>query len=152
MPAPAAKLSLLRRVILAEAAWDEQSAAWARVIPHDFPGDYAAHLLEMVRSGEARLVQIRTEESGPVGFIVYSIEVVHACPPELVVVAASGRDGRDLTAELDHAIHALAEQHHCRTVRFHTMRPGLIHKAGSLGYRISEVILRKEILPHVQEK
>lgn len=144
MSASVSKLELLARVVLEPALWDAHADAWARLIPHDFPGSHAENLLDLVTRGAAQLCRLVTP-SGCVGFVVFDVEESKGCPPELVILAASGRDGTDLTEAMGPAFERIGAKHGCRTIRFHTMRPGLIKKARSLGYRVSEVIMRRDL-------
>lgn len=140
---PCAKIRLLTRYVLRPAQWDENAAAWSKTIPHDFPGDFAALLKRKVQEGSWAVRQV--ERAGfPVGFVVYDVETVHECPPELVIVAMAGRDGSDMSEEICPVLFSLARELECKTVRFHTMRAGLIAKAEKLGFRVSEIILRAD--------
>lgn len=63
---------------------------------------------------------------------------------EGVVVAAAGRvPGVDLTALMMPVIEKMFEG--CQSVRVHTARPGLGRKLVGMGYRVAELVLRKEI-------
>lgn len=63
---------------------------------------------------------------------------------EGVVVAAAGRvAGVDLTAVMMPFIEGMF--HGCKSVRVHTARTGLGKKLVAMGYRVSEIIFRKEI-------
>jgi hypothetical protein len=139
----AAKVALLGAVMLRPCAWDASAEEWSRLIPHDWPGDHVSELREAVTRGEAKAVQIETER-GAVGFVVYYVDASFP-RPELVLMAAYGRDRLDLTAELLPQLETLAGRLGCASVRFHTMRPGLVAKAQAAGFHVSEVILRKAV-------
>lgn len=65
---------------------------------------------------------------------------------EFVIIAAKSRtaDGR-LTKECLPLIEKFAAENNCTSVRFGTMRAGLIEVSKNCGYRIGEIIMRKEI-------
>jgi hypothetical protein len=140
-----AKTALLAAFLLRPGVLDETAAAWSRQIPHDFPGDYSEHLRGLVSQGSAKVLDMVTPD-GRAGFIVYQVEQFN--PPELLVVAAFGRDRANLTAEFMPQIEALARRLGCATVRFHTMRPGLVSAGLGMGYSVSEIVMRKDVRSH----
>lgn len=128
---------------LVRAPWDEQAAAWSKLIPHDWPGENDKILAEAVAAGTAELFQV-TRDGKAVGIVV--TEVDHGFnPPELLVRAAYARDMKPCALELGDLLDGIAKSKGCGTVRFHTMRGGLIAKARAHGWQISEVILRKNV-------
>lgn len=139
------KMRLLSRYIMREGAWDDVADAWSHKIPHDFPGHYPTILEDMVVTSHCRLSKLsRAEDGQQIGFLVWRVEgePEHL---EFVIVAMFGRDGEDLTGEYAPQVESLARAQGCAGMRFHTMRPGLIKKAESHGYRVSEIILRKAL-------
>lgn len=126
------------------ANWDAQAEAWSRRIPRDVPGRYEEELAAKVSRGAAHLAHVETD-AGLAGIIVYSVARVGSERELLIIAAFGGQDRRDLTAEVLPEIEKLAVRMECKTVRFHTMRPGLIEKTTAQGFRISEVILRKTV-------
>lgn len=156
LPSPAAKLSLLARVILRPGLWDAQAAAWSRLIPHDAPGDYPQHWENLVNRGDAEIFDIlepaplnaKFVEPVRVGVLVVTI-CTEFPTPELILLGAFSSAKADLTIAAMPQIMQIARERGCKTVRFHTMRPGLIAKALTDGFTVSEVILRKDV-PHEQ--
>lgn len=144
MNAATAKLDLLAAAVLRPAMWDATAEAWSRLIPHDWPGDHAEELREMVVSGAAEMVEVHTA-AGHVGFVVYQVD--DSFPqPELIVVSAYGADTEhDLTSEVLPQLEKIARSAGCASIRFHTMRAGLIRKAMAEGWRVSEVLMRKDV-------
>ena len=139
-----AKTDLLARSLLRPGCFDGQAEAWAKRIPHDEPGDFAEFLRDRVANGSAQLADMVTDGQR-VGFCVYAV-VDLTGEQELVVIAAFGRaPARDLTAEFLPQIEVLARSEGCVSIRFHTMRPGLVSKAIRAGCRVSEVIIRKTV-------
>ncbi len=142
--AKTAKLALLGAFILRPAAWDARAEGWSRLLPHDWPGEHSAHLGEMVSTGRAQMLEL-LRDGERIGFLVYEIDRDFA-PPEFVILAAYSGDARvSVTAHCLPEIEATARAIGCATIRFHTMRPGLIARARAAGFRVSEVIARKDI-------
>jgi len=66
---------------------------------------------------------------------------------EFVIVAAIGKNGIfDITKEGLEVMEKYAIEKGCETLRFSTMRIGLVEKAKKYGYRIAEVICRKSLI------
>lgn len=140
MKASPAKLDLLASFVLRPSQWDGTAAKWASKIPTDSPGDLSAVLADEVEKGRAQVC--RVERHGiQVGFLVFSATERH----ELLVHAAFGRDGSDLLPDAFGIFDGLARMCECDVVRFHTMRPGLIRRAQADGFRVSEVIMRRDV-------
>ena len=95
---------------------------------------------------EGRLHGLAVTRAGrPVCHVLYRIEDV-ADGVELMIAAAGGREpGIDLTASLLPGLEALARRAGATHLRFHTRRPGLVRRAGRLGYRTAEIIMRKAV-------
>jgi hypothetical protein len=137
----AAKIAQLTRLVLRPGIWSERFHDQAHGIPHDEPCDLAEVIRAKIANGAARVAEIVTP-SGLVGFIVYSLAFNGR---ELVLVAGYGRDGRNLTDEIKPHAEALARSLGCSSLRFHTMRPGLVRAAVAAGYHVGEIILRKHL-------
>lgn len=138
-----ARPDLLAALALQPGTFGPAEAEAVARIPRDFPGDFVGHLQSLINSGEARVWNLCTPESTqPVGWIVATIEADTA---EFVILAAYGRDGRDLTVSFLPIIEQLASAEDCACVRFHTARPGLVKKALPLGYLVSEIVLRRRL-------
>jgi hypothetical protein len=134
------KLATLARLVLRPAQWDANAEGWSRLIPCDSPGDLSAKLREEVNAGRARVCHLK-RDGAKIGFVVFSADDRH----ELVIHGAFGSDGKNLVTELLPVVENLARQCECDTIRFHTMRPGLVRAAQNLGFRVSEVIMRKAV-------
>lgn len=140
----ASKIALLGAFILQPCHWDEQAEAWSRALPHDWPGSHAGVLAEAVKSGRASMLNI-THNGKRVGFIVYRIDRDFTLPEFEIIAAYSGEGRIDVTASCLDQLADLAAREGCASIRFHTMRPGLIAKAEAAGYRVSEVIMRRDV-------
>ena len=66
---------------------------------------------------------------------------------ELVVCNVGGEKNVDLIQAVFAAgyLEMLAKQGGAKVIRFHTFRPGLINKAKQYGFRLSEVVARKDL-------
>lgn len=139
-------MSLLSGFVLRPALWDSQAEAWARLLPHDSPEDYGRHFADMVKSGAARAYEVVKESDGRRVCIVVARVDRSYSSGEFVIEGAFCPENRgDLTAEFLPELEAKARDLNCATVRFHTMRPGLVAKAVQSGFRICEVICRKDV-------
>lgn len=139
MHATASKMDLLAGLVLQPGTFDDEAAAAARRIPHDWPGDHVETLRAQVEAKEISLVHVY-ENGARAGFLAYGID-----GREFVIVSAFARTGENFTEKIMPQIEALALASGCSSLRFHTMRAGLIHKAIPLGFRISEIVLRKSL-------
>lgn len=144
LAAKSAKLALLGAFILQPAQWDAQAEAWSRLLPHDWPGEHRGQLAALVTSGEAVLMDLR-RDGERIAFVVYRVDR-HFPEPECVIVAAYSAAGKiDATELCLDELQDLAARIGCATLRFNTMRPGLIAKAQRAGGRVSEVIVRFDV-------
>lgn len=153
--APVAKLALLAAVILRPGLWDAQAEAWSKLIPHDHPADYLKHWGKLIQDKDAEVFDILAVQPGSdvASGVRVGVVIVTVChdflTPELIVLGAFSSDKyADLTEVSLAQVEDIAESKGCRSVRFHTMRPGLIAKALRSGFTVSEVIMRKEVNRH----
>ncbi len=128
------------------AEWAERHTAWQYLIPFDSPAETRDILERMVKAGEAKVCDIIRAEK-PVGMLVFSVEELTA-GRELVLVAAFSQNQEiDYTDLLSRFADLLASGLGCKSIRLHTLRPGLVRKAQALGYSTAEIILRKTLPP-----
>jgi predicted ATPase len=137
-------LAALARYVLRPCMWDANADAWSRTLPSDSPGNIGDALKEDVISGAAKMAQV--EDNGRVvGYIIFTATERH----ELLVCAAYGVQATgERVNYLPNAcriLDGLARQCECSTIRFHTMRPGMIRAAMEDGFRVSEVIMRRDV-------
>jgi hypothetical protein len=136
-----AKIQQLTRLVIRPAQWSDRFNDMAKGIPHDEPCELAAVLAEKVSRGAASVAELVTP-SGVVGFLVYAFAFGGR---ELVLIACHGRDGTNLAGEIREHVETFARRKGCSSVRFHTMRPGLVRRAVASGYHVGEIILRKNL-------
>lgn len=117
---------------------------WEHLIPFDNPTEWRDYLSRGVRSGGFELC--RLEYNGePVGLMVYKIEAAAAREFCLVALYCGSVPGIDVLDIIENAAVRIAKEQGCISIRFHTLRPGLIVKAKKLGFRIAEIVMRKNI-------
>lgn len=139
-------MSLVSAFVLRPAIWDRQAEAWARLLPHDSPEDYGALFSQMIKTGAARAFElVKNSDGRRVAIVVARVDRSYKSG-ELVIEGAFAPQNRgDLTAEFLPELEAKARDLGCATVRFHTMRAGLVAKAMQAGFRVCEVICRKDV-------
>ena len=131
------------RLILKLAPWDSLDDDFSSRIPMDSPTEAETLLREMIESKTATLYRLENDNRR-IGLLIVRIEE-GSLGRELVIIAVFGYDRQTtLTPEISAAIDELAKAQNCVTSRFHTCRHGLAKVAcDSLGYRITEIVLRK---------
>lgn len=142
------RTAALPRLLLSLASWDSAVEASARRIPFDFPGDYVSWLAGEAYAGRSAVHRI---ECGGrvVGHVVVTVQDAPAAggSRELIVQAVCGQDGAAvLTAELLGLLDGVARSQGCATVRFHTIRRPIVNVALAQGFRISEIVMRREVI------
>lgn len=132
----------LNRLSVELAEWSERAELWQHRIPFDDPHEWKDYLRRHVQEGLCRLCELK-DGGEPVGLFVYRVEEIAA--RELVVVAVyTDRNCKvDLVDFFDQVAESIARREGCTSIRCHTLRPGLIRRAHSLGYKTAEVVLRK---------
>ena len=124
--------------------WAERHEAWQYKIPFDSPADTRDVLAQMVKAGEAKVCDI-VRAGLPVGMLVFNVEKQSAGSELVLVAAYSENQEIDYTDLLARFAELLAHGMSCKSIRLHTLRPGLVKKAAALGYSAAEIILRKTL-------
>lgn len=133
----------LRAFVLSQLRDVADVEKWEHLIPFDNPSDWRDYLSRGVRAGNFTACEM-TMDGKRSGILVYKIE--EEAGRELVIVATYGTIPEISHLEsLDKAAQVLAKHYQCSSIRFHTLRPGLVKRALTLGFRIAEVVLRKNI-------
>jgi len=125
-----------------------KAAPWAVAAPFLVAvADPDYTLEEMGRDMVAGAVAAYTVDdgAGPVAAFLLRVESLPSGEEAVIVAAASRAPRGDLTRHVLPGIEALARAVGCRSVRFHTGRPGLGRKAESIGYRLAETVYRKDL-------
>lgn len=126
------------------AEWAEAAGALAgaRVRPPaDDPAGPDCYRI-MVERGDAIVLRVERADA-PAGYIVARVETFDEGRELVIVAAAGGAPGADLTAETQPLLEAVARRAGCRSMRCHTVRPGLMAKLERHGWRPAETIMRK---------
>lgn len=140
----AEKKALLAAFVLRPCHWDAQAEAWARVLPHDSAEDYGEYFKKQVAAGEFQMYEL-LGATGRTTLLFLRIDRSYSLP-EMVIEGTISHDKRpNMCGSFLPQIEDMARLAGCATVRFHTMRAGLIKVAIAGGYQICEVICRKEV-------
>lgn len=119
-------------------AWSPQIAAECLQIAS---GPEVAAWRENVEAGAWQALEVR-QAGERVGHVLLMVEET-ALGPEMVIVSGVGR-GMDLLGEFMPRVERYAESLGCKSVRFHTKRPGLMKRGQEQhGYGFAEAIYRK---------
>lgn len=129
------------------ATWSDDADRWQHSIPFDNPTAWNDYLARGVKDGSFVLLDI-TNNGERVGLLVYRVDASAA--RELVIVAAycNPIPGVDVSTFIVETSEALGKKENCQSVRFHTLRPGLITKTTKAGFRVAEIVLRKSLQDH----
>jgi hypothetical protein len=122
----------------------DQVAEAEKHLPMDSPIEFRDHLRRGIAEGGFHAATIG-DEGGDRGLVVYKIE--EGSEREICIVAYYAKDtaGRPMIPLIDVVAQTLARRFECSSIRFHTIRPGLMRHALERGYRVSEIILRKSV-------
>jgi hypothetical protein len=133
--------SVLSHLVLAPGVLGGEDFAALRAMRCDSPADVAGELAADVVAGRARVARVE-RDGARVGFVVFEVTSAH----EFVVHAAfSGDSHRSLLPALVDAVDAAALREGCTSVSFSTARPGLVAGCLKLGFRVSEVVMRRAV-------
>lgn len=115
-----------------------QRLTWLQIAPYIgiSCGDAAADIAAEVQSGRAEAWRLN---SG-MAYMVTRIEGT-AKGLELVVIALEGRNIRQLAPEIISQARAVG----CRSIRFHTQRPGMAKIMKAFGFNEAERVYRAEL-------
>lgn len=108
-------------------------------IPNDDPFPFEAMLRQKVAAGEYHLRTIIDGETA-LGYTVFAID-----GSEFVSVATVAIVPGEHRYKIEALLLSLAKTWGCKTIRMHTIRPGLFRSALGRGWKVSEVILRKAL-------
>lgn len=135
--------SILQRISLKLSDWSEDLDALQSKIPFDNPTGFKDYIERQVHAGRARIIDV-FYDGKKVGFIAYEIHCNSG--RELYILATHLENiGADWTDYLDALTDKLARDFKCTSKSCSTNRAGLIQKLTEKGFRVAEVVLRKEI-------
>lgn len=117
-----------------------------RQIPNDDPnGCFVPLVLNQIRNGKAFLCEIVLNGNEKVGFTIYTIDDF-GDHREFVSIATCTTKNAVLRFQLQDLLLGLAKQNHCKTIRMHTCRHGLVSDALRHGWHTAEIVLRKSVI------
>ncbi len=120
---------------------DEMLSLTAAAIPFDRPDAHAAFLKNAVDRGEIAALTIAID-GVDCGLMTCAARQFHD-GKELVIYSAYCNDQRiSFLPIMKTCAIKIAIQHGCSSIRFHTVRKGLIREAMKLGFGVSEFVLR----------
>lgn len=138
-----------RPLRLERAPWDALDDSFAARIPFDHPAGHVDDLQRLCAAGRASAHRLIVDDRR-IGVAV--IQVEEARFRELVVVAVFSSSDAPISFELAQACEALARAEGCISIRFHTCRESAARFAAAhLGYRLTEIVMRKAIAPTPHE-
>jgi len=131
------------------ARWSPDVAADMARLPECDPTVSPDWFRAQVEAGGLKVLTAENEDGEHVGTLLVRTEAGDLGKEFVIVAAAGGYEGVDLTAAILPTLERLAREGGCCTVRVHTMRPGLVRKLGRMGYATSEIVMRR-VIAHVQ--
>lgn len=133
------KRTILNKIVLEEL---ESGTLDLSGVPHDKPGAID-EIYKLATTGKATVVKCSTEEGRELGVAVYGLDFEMS---ELVVyLVKCVIPDLDIWLAINETLAELGRRHGLKRMQCITIRPGLVRKAIHSGWRISEVVLRKEI-------
>ncbi len=96
-----------------------------------------------MKNGQEKLFSIENDGTR-IGYTVYHIENFGE-HKEFVSVATKTNSFKPLRFSIEEMLCKLAIEQGCKSIRFHTVRAGLVKVALSIGWHVSEVVLRKNL-------
>lgn len=132
-------------ILLRSAPWDALDDEFAARIPMDSPHESADLLARMVAEKSATAHRMLIDGKR-IGLMVTRVEP-GSIGRELVVIAAfAAAPGVAILPQVFDAADSLARHERCVSIRFHTARHGLANQAPDFGYRLTELVFRKDVL------
>lgn len=132
------------------------------LVPVEWDDSVAAHIAAVVAAGHCKfgltVDWYRAEhEAGRLALVAAMVDGVHCATAgyrfegvggavEMVIVAAGGANGDvGITEAFLPALETIAIAGGASTMRFHTLRKGLVVVSEELGYHLTEYVMRKDL-------
>lgn len=133
------------RFVLRDGVLDpERVKAIGERLPADDPQETLSEIKDGLADGSFTICDVVHPDGQTVGWTIYTI-IDRPNGKEFLSVASIGQAAENLTAEIIPILEGIAREHHCSTIRLHTLRPGLVKKLFSLGWLASEIVMRKQL-------
>lgn len=101
------------------------------------------HIAEGCRTGLFQCAEV-VHNGKKVGLSIFQI-IENEAGKEFLSIASIGTDRTDLTKSIIPILEEIAANYGCKSIRLHTMRPGLCSKLFPLGWFASEIVMSKEL-------
>jgi len=134
----------LNALVLKTAASLTDAEVFLRKIPNDDPGSFVDLVIARIRSGDYHAKEIFYGEN-KIGVTVFFVESFGDHREFVSVATYTNQTAPDFGKFWNDEIVRLARSLHCRSLRFATVRHGLIQRALNEGWSLVEVTLRKYI-------
>ena len=131
--------------LLIEAAKLECDAPDWEKIPFDAPHQHVDILRRLYDSGQCTRCDVMTDKGVQTGSLYYQVE--QGFLRELVVLGVYIDHSEAAPSNvplLNNVCDKLANKENCVSVRFHTVRAGMVSCALHYGWRVSEIIMRRD--------
>ncbi len=132
--------------------WDDiarEALSNPRVSPGDDPIMAADWYEREVTEGRLHLMRYSDGEGRPVAHVAWWIDPNSATPEggaEFVIAGAvSALPSIDLVGALLPGLEGMARAMGCVSIRFHTIRDGLVKKVENMGWERSEIVMRRAL-------
>lgn len=126
------------------------AAKTQELIPFDAPGAHKGWLKSAIERGglNSTIIQVDGEEIGMVTWAV--IESPDSSLKELLISTAIADSKKLRFLPIIKAVAVkLAKDASCDYIRFHTVRKGMVKEAISLGFYVSEIVMRHKVNPNL---
>ena len=115
-------------------------------IPFDAPHQHVDILRRLYANGDCDRCIVNTDTGREIGSIYYQVE--QGFLRELVILGVYLDHSEAAPSNvpwLNDVTKTLGEKFDCVSVRFHTVRPAMVSCALHYGWRVSEIVMRREI-------
>lgn len=122
-----------------------EAAILLRRIPNDDPINFSDFVRSRLATGEYKSFDILFGET-TIGVTVYSIEEYPGGYKELISIATYTKEAIPGFQDFwQTEIENVAKRNGCKSIRFHTVRHGLIKLSLLHGWHVAEIVMRKRI-------
>lgn len=135
-------LPVLNRLALKTTASFSDAEIFLRKIPNDDPVSFVDYVTDRIKRGEYHAKDILLENS-KIGLAVYFVEDFGNHREFVSVATYTNQHAPDFSAFWTTEIERLAHSLNCKSIRFATVRHGLVKLALDSGWNVTEITLRK---------
>jgi hypothetical protein len=135
--------SILSRITVRLSEWSDDVEKWQDRIPFDNPTGFKDYLFREYNAGRIKIIDVEKDHER-IGFLAYKI-ICNQGREFHVLATYIENQSFDCSDYLDALVTKLALAFKCSSLSFSTIRAGLIQKQIKNGFRIAEVVLRKNL-------